>query len=195
MKTLLFTTTLLAALNANAALITFDDLVPTTDGNPMPAGYAGLSWNNFFYINGNLNGINPSGYQAGVVSADIVVGNGYGQPALVGSSAFNLVSAYLTAAWKDNLQLTVTASLGGVQKYQEVYTLSATAPTLLNFNFWDVDSVKFATSGGTTHSGYDSTGNQFVMDNLTVAAVPEPSTYLAGFSALGMILLGLKNRK
>jgi hypothetical protein len=41
--------------------------------------------------------------------------------------------------------------------------------------------------------GYDNT---VYLDNVSLTAVPEPSTYLAGLSALGMLgLFGWRNRK
>lgn len=203
MKKLMLTTAVvgvMASMQAQAALITFDDL--PGDKSAIPNGYAGLNWSNFDNLDATTYDRNPSGYLAGLISPKNVAYNDLGHQAILSNNAFDLVSAYLTAAWNDNLQLTVTGSLLGVQKYQHTYTLSATTPTLINFNFNGVDSVVFDSSGGTLHSTYDPKDGfghpEFVMDNLTVdsiTAVPEPSTYLAGFSAIGMFLFAFRNRK
>ena len=75
---------------------------------------------------------------------------------------FDLDSAYLTAAWRDGLQLEViawgvnflpvdVASPLGFQAgplYDNVYTLSMTHSTLINFDFKGITQVEFITSGG-----------------------------------------------
>jgi hypothetical protein len=131
-----------------------------------------------------------SGYQNGVLSANNVAFNGSGNPAELSSSGpFDLNSAWLTAAWNDGLQLEVQGFAGGTLLYDQTYTLNAAAPTLLAFNYLGVDEVSFSSSGGINH-GYDGSGTQFVMDNLTVS-VPEPSTIgLVIFSAAGVGLVG-----
>jgi hypothetical protein len=171
---------LVLAYHAGASLITFDDLASDTV-NPIASPYAGLNWNNFYVYAG---GSDPnSGYAPAVVSQNNVAFNGFGASATISDGTFDLDSAYLTAAWNDNLQVEVIGMLGATILYDNTYTLSATAPTLVNFNYLGIDSVQFISSGGTPHGGYDGTGTQFAMDNLTVnenAAVPEPTTVIAG---------------
>lgn len=171
---------------AGATLITFDDLTDTGKfggGTLIANGYSGLNWNNF-YILDTAAYVNPSGYHPGTVSGNNVAFNSYGDPAAISSSAFNLTSAYLTAVWNDNLQVEVVGKLGATVLYDNTYTLSATAPSLINFNYNGIDSVQFIASGGTMHPGYiNFNGTHFAMDNLVIngaAAVPEPSTIFAG---------------
>ena len=88
-----------------------------------------------------------------------------------------LLSAYLTAAWNDNLRVELKGYNGARLIYDNTYTLSATAPTLITFNYVGVTSVQFISSGGTLHPGYCGSGEHFVMDNVTV--VPTPPTPMA----------------
>jgi hypothetical protein len=174
---------------ANPVILTFDDLPgPGTFGSAVPSGYGGFQWYNFNYLDGM--DFTASGYQNGVLSANNVAFNGSGNPAELSSSGpFDLNSAWLTAAWNDGLQLEVQGFAGGTLLYDQTYTLNAAAPTLLAFNYLGVDEVSFSSSGGINH-GYDGSGTQFVMDNLTVS-VPEPSTIgLVIFSAAGVGLVG-----
>jgi hypothetical protein len=187
------------ALSSNATLIvetgslgliTFDSLTGTE--LPVPAGYSNFTWNNFYYLDSLTYGV-ASGYEAGVVSDPNIAYNGYGTNATMTSAApFTLVSAYLTAAWLDNLQLEVQGYNGGSLIYDTTYTLSATTPTLLTFNYSGVTEVQFISSGGTVHSGYGGSGEQFVMDNVSVfigptppfiTSQPAPETVLVGGSA------------
>lgn len=95
----------------------------------------------------------------------------------------------------DNLQLEVKGSLNGHLKYDRTYTLSATAPTFINFNFLNVDRVDLITSGGTPHDypGF-APGEQFAMDNLTInLTIPEPAP--AALFAFGSAILALNFRK
>ena len=113
--------------------------------------------------------------------------NGFGTSASVIDGTFDFNSAYMTAAWNDNLQVTVIGKLGGTTLYNNTYTVSATTPTLINFNYLGIDEVLFSSTGGTPHPGYIGTGSgtQFSMDNMEInAAVPEPGTMIAGVMLL-----------
>ena len=156
--------------------ITFDDL-PSSEGQSLLPGYAGLYWNNVSFLNGLATTLNPSGYQAGTVSSPNVIYNPGGNPAtIIGITPFDLLSVYATAAWKDNLQLEAKGYIGNTIVYNVTNTLSASAPTLINYNFYGVNRIIFSTSGGTQHSGYASTGEQFVMDNLLLVTHNNPVT-------------------
>lgn len=163
------------AICANASIINFDSL---SGAGPVPNGYGGLNWNNFNYLDGPSVG---GGYAPGTVSPRNVAFNAFANPALVSDGIFDLNSAYLTAAWNDNLQVRVTGKLGINTLYVNTYTLSATAPTLINFSYLGIDSVLFESFGGTHHLGYSGAGEHFALDNMEInAVVPEPSTYIAG---------------
>ena len=170
---------------ASPVLITFDDINAPSGGSPNfpapPAGYNGLQWYNFQVLDAVHSP--RSGYHDGVVSPNNVAFNNGGEPANFSSSgAFDLDSAYLTAAWNDGLQVEAQGFVGGVLTYDNTYTLSPTAASLINFDYLGVDEVKFTSSGGTHHSGYIGIGTQFAMDNLVIST-PEPGT-------IGLLIFG-----
>ena len=176
-------------------VITFDDINANSGGSrdypTPPSGYYGLQWINFEVL--NTKDFAVSGYESGVVSPDNVAFNSGGGPAAFSSSAaFDLDSAYLTAAWNDGLQVEAQGFVGSVLTYDNTYILSATAPTLINFNYRGVNEVNFIASGGTAHDGYSGAGTQFAMDNMTISA-PEPGTI--GLLVFGAALVGLGGRR
>ncbi len=110
-----------------------------------------------------------------MVSPSNIAYNGYGTPAAISAAVpFDLLSAYLTAAWNDNLRVELKGYNGATLSYDNTYTLSATAPTLFTFDCLGVTSVQFISSGGTVHPGYNGSGEHFVMDNVSVLFPPVP---------------------
>ncbi len=181
--------TTLAAGQSQAKTITFDDL--NGSGGAVPSGYNGLQWNNFYFLNGTAQA--NSGYQAAVVSPNNIALNGGGNSASISDGSFDLFSAYLTGVWRDGLQIEVIGSRGGsvVPGYDNTYTVSSTASTLINFNYFDVDSVEFISSGGVKNPLYSGDGIQFAMDNVVI---PEPTTalLLLAFGAGTLVMLRKK---
>jgi hypothetical protein len=181
--------TMLAGQAQAERLITFDDL---SGGGAVPDGYQSLHWTNFFYINGTSQA--NSGYQPAVISPKNVAFNGFGATALLSDGEFGLFSAYLTAVWRDGLQVEVIGSRGGtvVPGYDNTYTLSSTASTFITFNYDNIDTVQFISFGGVKNPNYSGDGTQFAMDNVLI---PEPASalLLLGFGA-GTLWMLRKNR-
>ncbi len=142
-----------------AATLTFDDL--QTD-QPVPNGYGGLDWGNFWVFAQNPN--DPgTGLDDGVVSSPNIAANGYywyGSITAPSGTTFTLNSAYLTACWWWSISVEVTGYLEGSLMFDCTYNLSPTTPLLAEFPSAVVDSVNFTVN--------DS--SQFVMDNLTINA-------------------------
>ncbi len=139
----------------------------------MPAGYGNLNWSNFYYLNGVVSRI--SGYTTGMVSIPKVAYNSGGTPAAISAaSPFVLNSAYLTAAWDDNLKVEAQGYNGSALIYDKTYTLSATNPTPIAFNYVGITSVQFIPSGGVHHRGYNGAGSEFVIDNISAYVTPIP---------------------
>ena len=170
---------LLIASNANALVINFDDLDTALSYTEVPSGYNSYNWNNFFALNGNSSTYINSGYHVGIVSQANVAFNANGNPAYISkSNFFNLHSGYFTAAWNNDLQLTVTgfADEGGTnQKYISTYTLQTTAPSKITFNWTGIRRVLFSSSGG-VDAGYSGSGTHFALDNLSIDGVTAPDT-------------------
>jgi hypothetical protein len=161
------------ASQSQAKVVTFDDL--TGGGGAVTEGYWGMHWSNFFFLNGTVQA--HTGYQPAVISPNNVAFNGFGTTAFMSDGVFELDSLYLTAVWRDGLQVEIIGSLGGttVPGYDNTFTLSSTAPTLITLNYFDVDKVEFISFGGVKNPNYSGDGTQFAMDNLVI---PEPTTTL-----------------
>ncbi len=179
----------LSLLPTQAALITFDDLPGRHQ--VVPNGYAGLDWTGFTYTDTTSDW--APGFEFGKISGPNVAYNTNAMPSVIASStAFDLNSAYLTSAYADSKKVTVIGYLNGVEKYHNTYTLSTTSAQLIDFNYLGIDRVEFVDIVEIIN-GRDT--SQFILDNVTVNAVPEPATCLAGVGALAMVaLLGFKRR-
>jgi VPDSG-CTERM motif len=174
MKSLLKTILVAGALASSGSLfaissetITFDDL--PSSGTSVPNGYAGMNWNNFGYINGPTEGF---GYANGTVSSPNVGYNEFGTPAsfMSASTPFDLTSAYITGAWNDGLNVEVIGFNGVTTEYDNTYTVNTSGPSHITFNYDDITSVEFVSSGGTENPNYVSGGHgtQFAIDNIAI---------------------------
>lgn len=172
-----------------AGTLMFDD-ISTSSFTPVPVGYGGFQWGNFYAINKNY--LPASGYHNGNVSPENSIFDGFGNPAQVSrTTAFDLVSAYMTSAWIDQ-EVEVVGYLGATKLYDQTYSLNTLTPLLVNFNYVGVDNVTF------TPLGSSPTGIEFVIDDMTLnnssASVPDTgaTAALLGGAILG---LGLLRRK
>jgi hypothetical protein len=174
------------ALADTPVTITFDNLPAVSSPTAIPNGYGGFAWVNFSYLDSRTE---QGGFANGAVSLYNVAFNPGGNPANFSSlTPFNLASADLTGAWNDGLQVEVQGFAHGLVLYDHTYSVNATGPTLINFNYLGVTEVNFISFGGAPHGFPFGQGTQFVLDNLIVAA-PEPGT--AGLLCLGATLTGM----
>jgi hypothetical protein len=176
-------------------VITFDDLTDSTTGTFIPTGYQGLSWSNFAYttpvLATNVSGL--TGYYYGMVSPSNVALNAGGSPAEIDSATnFNFLSAYLTGAWNSNLSIQVEGFNGANMLYDQTVVVGATSATLFAFNYTDIDRLYFNSFGGEPAFG-GTPREPFVMDNMTIDFIPEPSTFLLA-AAGGISLVALLRR-
>ena len=171
-------------------VVTFDDISNIGTGTFITNGYRGLNWTNFAPVNAILrtNGLGPSGYYYGMVSASNVVFNAFGNAAGVDSPGtnFNFLSAYFTGAWNSNLNIEVQGYRDTNLIYDETLAVSATNAILFTFNYLDIDHLVLNSFGGVS-AGFGGLGEQFVMDNFEFEFIPEPSSFL--LAALGAVSL------
>lgn len=179
--------TVVSVFPGNAALLTFDDLGAAN--LPVPAGYGGLNWSNFYHTDTAVSSPNPSGYIAGTISAPNVAYNQYGTAAiLTNATPFDFISASVTAAWNDNLRLEARGYASNAMVYDQAFYLSSTAPTPITFNCIGVTNLTFTTSGGTPNPLYGGSGFEFVMDNVSVI-VPTTSPATNGACSNAIVIL------
>jgi hypothetical protein len=70
----------LAPAAARGTVLGFDDVTGDTDA-PVPDGYGGFDWENFWVLDAEAYGLVPSGYANGVVSPTYVAANASAMPA------------------------------------------------------------------------------------------------------------------
>jgi hypothetical protein len=162
-----------------AETVDFDDLDPFySDGYPVPAGYAGLTWVNFnsMYVP-SYHG-DSIGYVTGMASEEFVVYNFLGGAAEFSSSEpFTFVGAYLTAAWFDGLEITVDGYVDSQLVYTSTVRVSPTVRQYFTFDYKGVTRVTFIPSGGTLAAQSPVDRPFFVLDNLEITGGdPEADT-------------------
>jgi hypothetical protein len=143
---------------ARAETLTFETFTPGMDHFSLPNGFGGLTWENFQVLNAVNHGFR-TGYRNGMISPNNVIFNPFGDPAAIRcSSHFQLISAFMTAAVIDGLEVHVRGLAGGLPLYDETYVLSTESPSYIEFNWEGIDRVEFSSTPG----------SQFAIDNLDV---------------------------
>lgn len=183
-----------SVIQAHAVVLTFDDIGSPSEGyDRIPDGYGGLNWGNlldggaFYYIDAPTM-FPDSGFNNGRVSGDyIAYCTSYG-PAGTGKitgSTFTFEGAYLTSGWYDDLNVQVEGYFNDSLIYTSTVTIDTTGPTWCEFNYANIDELRFSSFGGTVHEGYPDYDRYFAVDNFTY--IPEPSSI--AFLSLGFYIL------
>lgn len=146
---------------ANADVLTFDDIITGVTSGTVPNGYGGFDWDQFGVLHRDYHP--GSGYENGTVSGDYVAYNQWADVATISDGTFWFLGAYLTSAWDESLSIKVDGYLGSSLMFERTVTVVNTGPTWFDFNYSDVDSVKFTSLAG---------GNHFAMDNFTFSFGP-----------------------
>lgn len=192
----------LAVTSPLAAQVTFEGLA---DRASVPAGFAGFQWTNFYALNGPAYFEQASGFArvANASSSTMVGYNAFGNAAEFSSNSwFNLTSAWVAAAWRNDLLLNVFGyDINGQQIASAQYTLQL-APQQITLNFTGVSRVQFAASGG-TNAGLLGDGTHFAIDDLATntvpvvsrAVVPEPATVVLVGIGLAAFAVARRRRR
>ncbi len=158
--------------------IGFEDLAP--DGDflfPIPDGYAGLHWENF--------GVrDPSGLSSGYDphTGEAVGFNGFGEPASFSADTdFTFKSGFFSAAWSDDLSVTVNAYDDGVLVGTQTFTVDYGENQHMKFKsstmnrFESIDMIQFISYGGTDHDPNDNgQGSNISVDDLQLTDFSPP---------------------
>ncbi|MBB96295.1 MAG: hypothetical protein CML68_17090 [Rhodobacteraceae bacterium] len=153
-------------------IIGFEDLVNDEGAVlPMPAGYAGFTWTNVFVMEwDDYSRVSESGYRP--ASGDNLAYNHTGTPAkMARDTEFDLDQINLSAAWYEDLQLTISGYNNGVLTGEQTVTLAygiSQTFSLSDSIFDSVDEVVFTSFGGTDVPGDDGAGLHFAMDDLVI---------------------------
>ena len=159
-------------------VLTFDDVI-TGPAGPIPNGYGGLNWSYNFHVLDIASYAGPdllTGYINGLVSGSYVAVNSDANPAIVSDSYIDFTGAYLTSAWRTGLNIDVEGYRGSTLVYNQTVVVDYYGPTWFEFNFINIDKVRFNSYGGTNAPGLSGSGAHFAMDNFTF--IPEPATFL-----------------
>lgn len=171
-----------------ATLITFDDITMQdlirTAGQPVFRDGGGWGTENFLV---SLSG------SIGAVSQPVCIYSVPIGPSLFGRyAAFDFNSAYLTGSGTGDTQVQIIGSYRGQILYDNIFTLSSSAPTLCIFNYLGIETVSFRVPRST---GREDSHVRFSMDNIvvneTTSAIPEPETYVAGALLLLPLAFGV----
>ncbi len=98
-----------------------------------------------------------------------------------------MTSGFFTAAWENDLEVTVSGYAGGIEVGQSIFWIESGFPSREVFNFGTVDEITFVTSGG-TDAGLTGSGQQLVIDNMTID-MPEPAGVLVFCAVAGFVSL------
>jgi len=154
------------SLSGKLTILTFEGIA-TNDDPWIPDGYGGLSWSGSFCVH-SPGGAAVSGYVNGTVSPVSAAYNGGAYPVECSDSSFTFVGAYLTGAWRDDLQIEISGYRSGSRLYNRIVSANSQYPTWCRFDYEDVDRVTFASSGGRHNGVFTSDGAQFVMDDMVI---------------------------
>ena len=155
----------------------------------VPGGYGGLDWVNFGVISDVCDP--GSGFNTGTVSGDYVAFNGWAEAAsIISSNIFDFDGAYLTAAWRNGLNITVAGYENDSLLYSTTVVVDTTGPAWFDFNYVGINRLEFDSYGGVDVFLYGS-GEHFVMDDFefTPPAMhsPSPGALLLGSIGVGLV--------
>ena len=153
----------------------------------MPSGYAGIDFTNFYWQDARLG---EDGYAYGSASGYFSIYNRFGSPAELHADAFYFEGAHFTAAWNQDLNLTLSGFYQGQLSWKRVIVFDAIQPTWFDLSDTGlVDQINFSSFGGTPYWS-ETSQYHFIMDDVTMSPVPEPATILLLATGL-MGLLGI----
>lgn len=182
----------------------FDEFTGTYTENEDIGDYHDFNWSGFRVLDSTNSGLpSGTGYGNGAVSPDhylvLDLDADFGQIQNLRSEndgLFTLDSAYLTAVWRNGLEVRVRGWADGDLKHDHTATVNTTEATFVEFDFDNIDTLTLSSSGGTFIGGSTSYEELFIVDDFTytvsepaVTPIPTPVASVAGLAAFGMIAM------
>jgi hypothetical protein len=178
---------------AAAVVVNFDSIATGGISAPIPAGYAGFTWDSNFYATDNNYYNSNWGNTVTFPSSPNAAFNGFGVATVSASNTpFTLNGAYFSywalsdGFWSDaSAGLTVTG-YSGVNPVGSVHFLLTNNFVYQPLGLANIDSVVFTTDEGVL-------AHWWLMDNMSYNAVPIPGAlWLVGSGLVGLI--GLRRK-
>ncbi|MCA0042439.1 calcium-binding protein [Celeribacter litoreus] len=152
-------------------LLDFDDIdLPSEDTARMEDGYAGIDWGGFFVKETDEFDEN---YETGYVpnSGDNII-KGSGRAYIEAEDNFDFESFYVSAAWRDGMEITISGYDDSALIGNQVITFDYAENQYVKLNdaiFDSVDRVEFnITDGGTHHGGASGSGSGYAIDDMFI---------------------------
>ncbi|CAF3870028.1 unnamed protein product [Rotaria magnacalcarata] len=153
----------------NLACSLTETLLDFDAGGSLPVNYGNFTWTGANILDGAT--YNPmSGYHVVVCSgAYIIFTSGTIKMQKIPTGAtFTLNSFLATAAWYDNLNLTISGQLSSTVIYSANFILQVFSITVVNLNWSGIDTMTLTTSGGTKNINVTGSGKHVAIDNMCV---------------------------
>ncbi|CAF4560045.1 unnamed protein product [Rotaria socialis] len=138
-------------------------------GGVLPVGYGNFTWTGANILNGATH-TPMSGYHVVACGGPYVIytSGTITMKRIPTGTTFGLNSFLATAAWYDNLNLTISGQLSGTVIYAANFILQVFSITIVNLNWYGIDTMSLTTSGGTKNINVSSTGKHVAIDNMCV---------------------------
>ncbi len=144
-------------------------LLDFENGGSLPTGYGNFTWTGFNELNGAT--YTPmSGYHVVTCSGSYVVFSSTTMTIkrTVNGTTFTMNSFLATAAWFDNLNLTINGLLSSTVIQTTSLILQVFNITLVELNWSGIDTLTMVSSGGTKDPNVTGNGKFVAIDNMCV---------------------------